>query len=217
MDLSLLGAYFPQLLAGAITTIEVSFGALLLATLLGFVVGLLRTLKSRWLVLTTSAYVEVLRSVPTLVILFFTYYAVPVVLRLDIPSVAAAVLALGVAGSAYMAEIVRGGVESVGHTQWEAAYSLGMRYPDVVRYVILPQALRVSLPPAVSLYVALIKDSSLVLLVGVVELTAVGMNIRGIVHGQGTLGIFLAMAIMYFVICYSVALAGQWLERRIRI
>jgi polar amino acid transport system permease protein len=217
MDVSVVIIYVPQLLAGTLTTIEVAAGSILLASILGLAVGLLRAAKRRWLYLLLGVYVEFFRSIPTLVMLFLVYFSIPIMLGFDIPSFPAAVLALGVAGSAYMAEIVRGGVESIVPTQWEAAYSLGMRYPAVVRYVVLPQALRVALPPAVSLYVALIKDCSLVLLVGVVELTAVSMNIRGTIHGRNTLGIFLVMAALYFVLCYTVAFVGQQVERRLQV
>lgn len=216
-DTSTIVEYLPLLLKGALTTIVVSFYALVLATILGLVVGLARSTRRAVLYPLTVAYVEIFRSIPTLVLLFMVFYAVPVVLKIDLPAFPTAVVGLGVSGSAFMAEIIRSGVESVGTAQWDAAYSLGMRYPTVVRYVVLPQALRLALPPAISLYVAMIKDSSLILVVGVVELTTTGMAIRALSRGRATLGVFLLVGALYFVICYTLSLAGQWLERRIRI
>ncbi len=217
MDFTLIVEYFPRLLEAALVTIQVSLAALALATIMGFIAALTRTSHRTWLYLPAVAYTEALRSVPTLVLLFLLYYALPALLRLNIPSFPAAVLALGLAGSAYMAEIIRGGIEAIGHGQWEAAHSLGLRYPAILRFVIMPQALRLSIPPAISLYVALIKDSSLILLVGVVELTTQGMQIRALTHGRSSFAVFITLGIMYFVICTAVALAGNRLERRLLI
>ena len=214
MKLNIIVSYIPLLLNGLEITVELSVGALLLATAIGMVVGLMRSLGVRWLYFLTVPYVEGLRAVPPLVVLFFAYYAIPILFGIDVPSFAAAVLALGVAGGAYMAEIVRGGVQAVNRGQWEAGYSLGMPYARVVSTVILPQAIRVAVPPAISLYVALIKDSSLVSAIGVVDLTAAGMNVRGVLFGQGTIIVFLLMGVFYFAICYSVSQMGLWLERR---
>jgi polar amino acid transport system permease protein len=216
-DLSVVAEHLPRFIGGAVTTIEVSLLALMLATSLGLVIGLARASRRRWLYLPSVVYVEFLRSVPPLVLLFMTFYAVPIVMGIDMPGFPAAVVALGVAGSAAMAEIIRGGVEAIGRGQWDAAHSLGMRYPEVTRYVVLPQAVRLALPPAISLYVSMLKDSSLVLLVGVVELTAVGMQVRGLSFGRGTLVVFLVVAAFYFVMCYTLSLAGGWIGRRVRI
>lgn len=217
LDFNTVVQYFPLLLQGAGVTIVVSLSALVVSTLLGLLVGLARATRLPGIYPLTVAYVEAFRSLPTLVLLFLTFYAIPALMGFNLPPFPAAVLALGVSGSAPMAEIVRGGVEAVSAGQWEAAHSLGMRYPAIVRYVVLPQALRIALPPAISLYVAMIKDSSLVLLVGVVDLTTTGMQIRGLSRGRGTLLVFTVMAVMYFIICYTIAFAGSRLERRIRI
>ena len=217
MDFALIVEYLPRLLQAALVTIEVSLLSLILATVMGLVVALMRTSRRRWLYLPAVAYTEVLRSVPTLVLLFLMFFALPALLGLNIPNFPAAVLALGLAGSASMAEIIRGGIEAIGHGQWEAAHSLGLHYPAILRFVIMPQALRLSIPPAISLYVALIKDSSLILLVGVVELTTVGMSIRSLTHGRASLAVFLTMGVMYFIICTTVAILGDRLERRLRI
>ena len=191
--------------------------ALLLSTVLGLIVGLARATRRPIVYQLTVAYVETFRSIPLLVFLFLVFFGIPVAINVDIPAFEAAVIALGVSGSATMAEVIRGAVESVPAGQWEAAQSLGMRYPAVVRHVILPQALRLALPPVVSLYVAIVKDSSLILLVGVVELTTTGMQVRALTRGTGTAPIFLILAATYFVLCYSISSAGQWLERRIQI
>ena len=217
LDINTVLEYFPLLPKGAAKTIVVSLSALVVSTILGLVVGLARATRLPGLYPLTVAYVEILRSLPTLVLLFLVFYAIPAVMGFNLQAFPAAVLALGVSGSAPMAEVVRGGIEAVSAGQWEAAHSLGMRYTTILRYVALPQALRISLPPAISLYVAMIKDSSLILIVGVVELTNTGMQIRGLSRGRGTLLVFTVMAAMYFVICYTIAYAGSRLERRIQV
>ncbi len=209
--------YFPVLLAGAVVTLKLSSLSLLIGTLLGIIVGLMRSSRHRLLRLPASLYVEIFRSVPILLQLFFVYYALPLVVGIDLPSYPAAITALSLYCSAYMAEVVRTGVESVARGQWEASYSLGMRYLSALRYVIMPQALRVALPPAIGVYIFTIKDSSLASVIGYLELTGSGLAIRESNFGQSTFGVFMVVAAIYFIIAYSLSLAGQALERRIRI
>ena len=127
LDIHTVLEYFPLLLKGAAKTIVVSLSALVVSTILGLVVGLARATRLPGLYSLTVAYVEILRSLPTLVILFLIFYAIPAVMGFNLHAFPAAVLALGVSGSAPMAEIVRGGIEAVSVGQWEAAHSLGMR------------------------------------------------------------------------------------------
>jgi len=116
-----------------------------------------------------------------------------------------------------LAEVVKTGIESVARGQWEASSSLGMRYLGAVRYVILPQALRVALPPAVGVYIFTIKDSSLASVIGYLELTGSGLAIRESSFGRGTLGVLMVVAAIYFIIAFSVSSVGQSLERRIKV
>lgn len=216
-DINLVVGYLPVLLAGAVTTIELSSLALIFGTILGLLVGLARNSRRRWLRVFATGYVELFRSVPILIQLFFIYYALPLILRIDIPSYPAAITALSLYCSAYMAEVVRAGIESVHHGQWEASLSLGMTYTKAIRYVILPQAVRVALPPAISVYVFTIKDSSLASVIGYVELTGAGLAIRESAFGAGTFGVLLTVAGIYFFMAFSLSLFGQYVHRRIRI
>jgi polar amino acid transport system permease protein len=207
----------PVLLRGAGLTLQLSSVTLVFGTILGLIFALMRLSRRPWLYLPAVAYVELFRSVPVLLQLFLFYYAVPLVLRIDIPSYPAAILALSLYCGAFMTEVIRTGVESVPPGQWEASYSLGMRYPATVRYILMPQALRVALPPMINVYVSIIKDSSLVSVIGYMELTGAGLAVRESSVGRGTLGVLLVVAALYFVIAYTLSLAGQGLERRIRI
>lgn len=216
MDLSLVISYFPVLLGGAFTTLQLAGAALLGGTILGLVVGLMRTSQLPWLRWPAAAYVEFFRSIPILLQLFFVYFALPLLFRIDVPSYPAAVIALSLYSSSYMAEVVRTGVESIAHGQWEASFSLGMRYPAVLRHVILPQAIRVAVPPAIGVYVFTVKDSSLASIIGFRELTGTGLAVRETGFGQGSLGVLLVVAAMYFVIAFSLSRLGRRVENWFR-
>jgi polar amino acid transport system permease protein len=209
--------YIPLILQGTVVTLQITVLAIALGTGLGLVIGLMRSSSRTALSLPARAYIELFRSIPGLLQLFIVFYAIPLVLDVDIPAFVAAVVALGMICAAYMAEVVRTGTESVGKGQWEAANSLGLRYPGVIRYVVLPQALRVSLPPAISIYIATFKETSLVSVIGLLELTGTSNSVRGLTFGRATIVIFVLVATIYFVISYSMSWAGQRLERRIRV
>jgi His/Glu/Gln/Arg/opine family amino acid ABC transporter permease subunit len=203
-----------MLLKGALVTIYLSALSLLLALVLGIIFGILRTSRNVILRNVVRVYVELFRSLPLLLLMFFMFFAAPVVLRLDVPPFTAVVVSLVLYVGAYMTEIVRGAIESVHHAQWEAAYSLALRPTQVLRYVIMPQAVRVAIPPTVGLLVGSIKDSSLASAVGYVELTRAGLTIRNVT--MTSFGVLFVVAAIYFVICSVVSRLGSYLERRLQ-
>ncbi|MSP48229.1 MAG: amino acid ABC transporter permease [Alphaproteobacteria bacterium] len=208
------GAFWYVFLTGAAVTLWISWLALLLGGLVGVIVGMMRISKwvaLRWLAV---AYTEVFRSIPPLVLFFGCFYGLSYALQLDLSPFAAATVALTATASALMSEVVRAGIESVTHGQWQAAYSSGMRYDQVFRYVVWPQAIRVMLPPSIGVYISTLKDSSLASIIGYVELTKSGLLIRettGI-----SFEVLLIIAVMYFVINYSISLVGASLERKFK-
>lgn len=153
-------------------TIAITILSFSLAVLLGTVVGLLPLTRSRVLSVFSRIYVDVLRGIPLLVQIFFIYFGLGSVLNLD--RFWAGVLAVGLCYSAYFAEIVRAGVQSVAGGQHEAAAALGMSRFQALRHVIFPQALRTIIPPAANDFIACLKDSSLVSIIGLRELTRAG-------------------------------------------
>ena len=207
-------AYWYVFLKGAAITLWISWLALLLGGLIGFVIGMMRIARwpvLRWLAI---AYTETFRSIPPLVLFFGCFYGLSYALKLDLSPFAAATVALTLVASALMSEVVRAGIESVTHGQWEAAYSQAMRYDQVFRYVVWPQAIRVMLPPSVGVYISTLKDSSLASIIGYVELTKSGLLVR---ESTGiSFEVLLIIAIMYFVINYSISLVGTALERKFR-
>ena len=206
--------YWSVFLKGAGTTIWISWLALVLGGFIGAIVGLART--SRWPLLRIAAlvYTEVFRSFPPLILFFGCFYGASYALKIDLSPFGAATLALTAVASAYMSEVVRAGIDSVGLGQWEAAQSTGMRFWQIQRYVVWPQAIRVMLPPSVGVYISTLKDSSVASVIGYVELTKAGLLIR---ETTGvSFEVFLIIAVLYFVINYSISLGGAALERRFK-
>jgi len=168
----------PALAKAALVTIELTLGSLLLGLPVGLLMALLRLSHRKWLSAPAVVYIEVLRGTPLLVQLFAIYYVLPSV-GLHLAQWPAALLAFTVNSSAYVAEIFRAGIRSLDVGQMEAARSLGMTYSMAMRLVILPQAVRRVLPPLTNEAIALLKDTSLVSVIALVELTREGQQLTG--------------------------------------
>jgi polar amino acid transport system permease protein len=202
------------LFKGTIITIELSALSLVMALLLGLFFGTMRASKYFALRAMACVYIEVLRGTPLLIIMMFVFYCIPILLAKEISPFIAATLSLSFYGGAYAAEIVRAGIESIAKGQWEAARSTGLSGVKLMRFVILPQAFRVMIPPGVGLFVSLVKDSSLASIIGYVELTRASEIIRmNIYETWGPLSI---VAANYFVICYLLSKLGAHTEKRFR-
>jgi|SRR5579863_533682 len=206
--------YLVLLLKGALVTLELSLIGLAIGSAVGVVLGLMRRSRFGPLKVMALLYIESIRSTPFVILLFFIYYALPLALNIDISPYLAAIAALSLHCSAYMAEVVRSGIDAVVKGQWEAAYALGLNYPRVLRLVILPQAVRIMIPPTIGVYISTLKESSLASIVGFVELLGQGMAIRESNVGRNTTDILIAIALGYFFMCYSLSRLGRYVERR---
>jgi polar amino acid transport system permease protein len=202
-------------LKGAAITLWISWLALILGGVIGFAIGMMRI--ARWAPLRWFAlgYTELFRSVPPLVMFFGCFFGVSFALKTDLSPFTSATIALTAVASSLMAEVVRAGIESVSRGQWEAAYSSGMNYRQVFRYIIWPQAIRVMLPPSVGVYISTLKDSSLASVIGYVELTKSGLLVRETTGSS--FEVFFIVATMYFIVNYLISLGGAYLERRFHI
>lgn len=197
------------------TTIWLSWLALLIGALGGFVLALMQTSRFRALRIVTLLYTQFFVSVPVLIVLFFCYYGLPRLFDIEISSFAAATTALAAHASAMLSAVIAAGITSVGRGQWEAAQVSGMTYPQLMRHIIMPQAAQVILPPFVGVYIRLVKESSIAALIGYVELTQTGLLIRESTHaGLAIIGV---VALLYFILNYSISLAGGALERRLKV
>lgn len=201
------------LLRGALWTLALCAISGVLGTILGGVIGLAATSPSRIARWVATALVTFVRGIPLLIIVFFAYFGIPLLFPdLSLSAFATAVIALTVFASAYLAEIFRGSINAVPRGQWEAADALGLGYFKKFRYVVLPQAMRIVVPPAIGFLIALIKDSSLVTVIGFVELTHAGTITSNLTANP--ILTYSVVAAFYFVICYGVSRLGRWYEQR---
>lgn len=202
-----------SLLRGAVWTIALCLASGALGTLLGLVLGLAATSPNRAARVVSSVYVHFVRGIPLLIIVFFAYFGIPLMFpSLDLSAFATAVIALTAFTAAYMAEIFRGSINAVPKGQTEAAAALGLSYGLKYRYVILPQAMKIAVPPGIGFLIALIKDSSLVTVIGFIELTHAGTVVSNLTADPITT--YSVVAAIYFVICYGVSRLGRWYENK---
>jgi len=211
--------YFPLLLEGALVTVHLTISSMLLAMALGLPIALLRLYGPSPVRLLAMIYVEFFRGVPVLLLLYFLYYGLPVIadsyhlpVALKLQPIQAAILGFGLNYAAYQAEIFRGGIASIPIGQWEAGASLGMSRMHTFRRIILPQAIRVILPPTTNDFVALFKDTSIVSIIAVVELTKEYQILAK--SSLKYLEIGLVTAILYLMMSVPLGHLTRYLERR---
>ncbi|MBI2385202.1 MAG: ABC transporter permease subunit [Elusimicrobia bacterium] len=208
------GSYVPLLAKGAVTTVELSLLAMFFAVLLGLTLALMK-LYGPWPVSALATlYVEFIRGSPLLIQLFFIFYGLPTV-GIKLQPFAAAVLGLALNYAAYEAEVYRAGIQAIPHAQMEAALALGMTRWQALRHIIIPQALRLVLPPTTNDFIALLKDSSLVSVITMVELTRVYGQLAASTYDY--LGIGVLTALMYVLIGLPFVRLSRWAEARLAV
>ena len=201
----------PFLMQGLAMTVMVSLGAFVLALLIGVVVGIARAESQaarRWL----GPYVEIFRGTPLLIQLFFIYYGLPSI-GLTMNNINAGIIGLGLNGGAYISEIVRGSLYTVDKGQHDAAAALGFSWLQGMVHIIVPQAIRVALPPLVNAFSALLKDSSLVSVLAITELTRVSQLIY--TRTFRAFEVYLAVGALYFAMIFAVSIVSRQLEKRL--
>jgi len=203
------------LIAGFADTISVSLLSMLFAMTIGLIVALPALSSSKPLNAFNRIYVEIIRSIPVLVLLLWVYYGMPTLLDISLNHFWAGVIALTIAESAFMAEVFRGGIQAIARGQHEAAESLGLNYWQKMRLVILPQAFRQILPPLGNQFVYILKMSSLVSVIGLSDLTRRANEL--VVNEYLPLEIYTFLVIEYLVLILCVSQAVRWLEKRIAI
>jgi len=209
-DWGIIVKYFPVLLGGLKMTLFISGLATVLGIIIGLMAGLARVSKNKFINLISSIYVQIVRGIPLLVFLLYIYFGFGSFI--DISALLAAIIGLGVFSGAYVAEIVRGGIESIPKGQWEAAQSVGLSYRQQMRLIILPQALRAILPALAGQFIILIKDSSLVSVISIVELTLISKNL--VVRTFQAFEVWTLTAAFYLVITYSLSRLIGLLENK---
>jgi His/Glu/Gln/Arg/opine family amino acid ABC transporter permease subunit len=211
-DWSVIPRNWPLLWGALGATFEISLAAEALALLIGLVTGVLKAQKSWVLQLPATVYTEVFRSVPILVLLLWLFFGITIVFGIDLTPFTAGVLGLGLYYGAFLAEVFRAGIQAIPTGQQEAGYTLGLTRLQTLVSVVLPQAVRIIIPPLANSYVGMIKDATLVSVLGLVELMRAGQLI--VARTFRPFEVFTYVALMYLVITVVFTRAVAWFESR---
>lgn len=213
-DFSLITSSFPLLLQGALVTLQITALAVGLGLVLGLIAALAQLSKFGVLRILAKIYVDFIRGTPLLVQIFIIYFALPVIIGHRIDPFVAAVAACSINSGAYVAEIFRAGIQSIEQGQMRAGLSLGMTWAQTMRFIILPQAFKRIIPPLGNEFIAMLKDSSLVSVIGFEELTRSGQLI--IAETYGSLEIWTAVAMLYLIMTLTITRLVGYMEKRFR-
>ncbi len=211
INIQLIQQNLPYLLQGAWISIQIAFFSCSIGISLGTLLGLAQASKNKILSFLITPYVTVIRGTPMLIQIMVAYFVLPQ-LGIKLPDFWAAIVAIGLNSSAYISQIIRSGIASVSKGQQEAAKVLGLSRFQVVRYIVLPQAIRVVFPALSNEFITLVKDSSLASIIGVAELTRQGYFIRS--RTYDALTVYAAVAVIYLLLTTTLSLLLAILERR---
>jgi polar amino acid transport system permease protein len=196
---------------GALKTLEISAIAILLAIPIGIIFGLGRISKNKIIYFISSTYIEIMRGVPLLVLLIWIFFVLGQFIRIG--TYWSAIIGLALFSAAFIAEIVRTGIQAVPKGQMEAARSLGMTHTKAMTHIILPQAFRRVLPPLASQFIMLIKDSSLISIIAATELTLNAKNL--VATSFASIEVWTFVALIYFIMTFSLSLIIRYFEKRL--
>lgn len=201
------------LLYGLCMTMTVALCAIVIGLSGGLLCGLLtsKKLKSKWLASPIGLYVLIVRGTPVYVQVLLMYYALPDLLRINLSPFAAGVIALGCNSIAYIAEIIRGGMNSINQGQWEACYVLGYGTKQALKAIILPQVIKIVLPSLTNELVVLLKETSILSVIGLLEITRIGMNLSA--HTLDPLTVYLVIALLYLVMTTGISVIAKKIEK----
>lgn len=223
---------YPYLLKGALITLEITILSVALGCILGLAAGLARLSQKRVLRFAAIVYIDFIRGTPLLVQILIIYFGIPQLLlqtqdflmanygmakiadRFTLHIMVAAVLACGLNSGAYIAEIFRAGIQSIERGQMEAARSLGMTHAQAMRFIILPQAFKRIIPPMGNEFIAMLKDTSLLSVIGLIELTRSGQLL--VANTYQAFPVYMAVALIYLLMTLSISRFVDYLERRLK-
>jgi len=205
---------FYILLAATRWTLLLAIFGGVLGGVFGLILALASVAKSRILRIWAMGYITTIQGIPVLILLFLSYYGLSK-MGYDLSPMMAASLSLAIYAGAYLADIWRAAINSVPQTQWLASTALGMRRGQQYRYIILPQSVRIAIPPTVGFVVQLVKNTAIVSIVGVVELARAAQLVNNVTFQP--FRVFIAVGIIYFLICYPLSIAAKRLEVKFNI
>ncbi|MCP1225546.1 amino acid ABC transporter permease [Sebaldella sp. S0638] len=210
-DYSTLAQIFPALLEGLWVTLRIALFSIIFSVIFGIILGIIMNSQNIIIRIVTRVYLEVFRIIPVIVWLFVVFFWIPMGTGLNITGEGAAVLVFSMWGSAEMGDLVRGAIESLPKIQSESAKSIGLNKIQIYYYVLIPQALKRVIPSAINLSTRIIKTTSLVVLIGVVDVVKKGQQI--IERTKSAFLIYALLFFIYFIICYPLSYYSRKLEK----
>lgn len=204
----------PYVLKGLGYTIGISVSSMIIGTLLGFILAIMRLSSFKLFSVLARIYISFMRGTPTLVLLFILYFGFPFI-GIQFEAVNAAIIGFSVSSSAYIAEILRSTLASIDKGQWEAAYALGLKWSFIMRKVIVPQAMRVAVPPLSNVLLDLIKGTALAAMITVPEIFQQAKIVGGREFDYMTM--YILVALVYWAVCSAFTVFQNYLEKKMAI
>lgn len=217
IDVLFKGKNFLRLLGGLWVAVRISLVSVAISIVLGLVMGMLMTSKNKILKVIFRIYLEIVRIMPQMVLLFIVYFGTTRVFGWDLSAEYAAIIVFSFWGVAEMGDLVRGALISIPKIQYESAQALGMTGPEIYLYVILPQTIRRLIPLSINLITRMIKTTSLVMMIGIVEVLKVAQQIieaNRRISPNAAFGVFALVFLLYFLICWPISRLARYLEKR---
>ncbi|MCR4818411.1 MAG: amino acid ABC transporter permease [Fretibacterium sp.] len=213
LDFSIIWGYLPMFGGALLVTLKVTFCSLFFALLLSIPLSLCKISNIRVLEWLASFYTSIFRGVPILVQVFMTYFGIPIATGVKMSAFTAGVVVFSMNSAAYISESMRGGIRAIDRGQYEAAMALGVRYPAMMKDIILPQAVKSVLPSLVNEFIGLLKNTTLIASIGLVDILRVGQLIQAATYRA--FEPFFVISVFYYVLVMALSWFGKALERRV--
>lgn len=211
------GSNMVRLLGGLLVALKISLISVVISIILGIIVGMLMTVNNRIIKAITRIYLEIVRIMPQLVLLFIVYFGATRALGINISAEASSIIVFSFWGTAEMADLVRGALISIPAVQYETSRALGLTTLQTYVYIIIPQIVRRMIPLSINLITRMIKTTSLVMMIGIVEVLKVGQQIieaNRKASPNAAFGIFATVLILYFIACWPISQLSKYLEKK---
>lgn len=212
-----MGTNMLRLLGGLWVTVWIALVSVAFSMILGFLFGMLMTIKNKVVRGICKVYLEIMRIMPQMVLLFVAYYGLTRVFNISLSGEAASILVFTLWGTAEMGDLVRGALESVPKHQYESGRAIGLTERQIFTYIIIPQTFRSLIPLSMNLITRMIKTTSLVVFVGVIEVVKIGQQIieaNRLTIPTASIAVYFVIFMMYFLVCWILSLAARWIEKR---
>ena len=212
-----MGINFQRLLGGLWVTVWIALVSVLFSIILGFLFGMLMTVKNKAVKIICKIYLEIMRIMPQLVLLFVAYYGLTRMFNISLSGEAASILVFTLWGTAEMGDLVRGALESVPVHQYESGRAIGLTEKQIFTYIIIPQTLRSLIPLSMNLITRMIKTTSLVVFVGVIEGVKIGQQIieaNRLTIPTASIAVYFGIFMMYFFVCWILSMIARYIEKK---